>query len=186
MIHISDALKEDNSKYNYLLTVIDHHSKKAWAKLLRNKKAENISCIMDKLFSKMFMVNNGYPLLLHCDNGGEFRNEHLQNVCTFKGIRMLHGAPYHSQSQGMIERFNKTIQDAMILRKNSAELNGEMDKYTMKDSVKECLRRYNNKVHSTIKCTPEEAFQQKHISSPEIRDLDKEDIRRRVVDTTKL
>ena len=43
LIHISDALKEDNSKYNYLLTVIDHHSKKAWAKLLRNKKAENIA-----------------------------------------------------------------------------------------------------------------------------------------------
>ena len=109
LITISDALKEDHSPYNYILTVIDHHSKKTWAKLLKNKKAETVAEIMDKLFQKMFTVKGGYPLLLHCDNGGEFRNEHLQNVCTFKGIRMLHGAPYHSQSQGLIERFNRTI-----------------------------------------------------------------------------
>lgn len=96
LITISDALKEDHSPYNYILTVIDHHSKKAWAKLLKNKKAQTVAIIMDKLFQKMFSWRESYPLLLHCDNGGEFRNEHLQNVCTFKGIRMLHGAPYHS------------------------------------------------------------------------------------------
>ena len=77
LITISDAIKEDHSKYNYILTVIDHHSKKTWAKLLKNKKAETVAQIMDKLFSKMFATLNSYPLLLHCDNGGEFRNEHL-------------------------------------------------------------------------------------------------------------
>ena len=77
MITISDALKEDYSQYNYILTVIDHHSKMAWAKLLKNKKAETVAIIMDKLFQKMNMVIGGYPRLLHCDNGGEFRNEHL-------------------------------------------------------------------------------------------------------------
>lgn len=61
LITISDALKEDHSPYNYVLTVIDHHSKKAWAKLLKNKKAETVAEIMDKLFQKMFSVKNGYP-----------------------------------------------------------------------------------------------------------------------------
>jgi hypothetical protein len=77
LITISDALKEEGSHYNYVLTVIDHHSKKTWAKLLKNKKAETVAIIMDKLFCKMFSVKNNYPQLLHCDNGGEFRNEHL-------------------------------------------------------------------------------------------------------------
>ena len=77
MITVSDALKEDHSSYNYILTVIDHHSKKTWAKCLKNKKAETVALVMDKLFHKMYASKNSFPQLLHCDNGGEFRNEHL-------------------------------------------------------------------------------------------------------------
>ena len=36
-------MKEDGCRYNYILDIIDHHSKKAWAKLLKNKKAEQIT-----------------------------------------------------------------------------------------------------------------------------------------------
>jgi hypothetical protein len=61
LITISDALKEDNSQYNYILTVIDHHSKMAWAKLLKNKKAETVAIMMDKLFQKMNHTKGGYP-----------------------------------------------------------------------------------------------------------------------------
>ena len=157
----------------------------AWAKLLKNKKAETVALIMDKLFQKMNMVIGGYPRLLHCDNGGEFRNEHLQNVCTFKGIRMLHGAPYHSQSQGQIERFNRTIQEALIVYKNSEELKGRADQYKLKTALVECMKYYNNKYHGTTKCTPEEAFQQKFIQTREIQNLSADDIRRRVVENTK-
>lgn len=126
---------------------------------------------MEKLFQKMFNWIDRYPLLLHCDNGGEFRNEHLQNVCTFKGIRMLHGAPYHSQSQGMIERFNRTIQEALITYKNNEELSSRGDKYTLKIATRECCRYYNSRVHGTIKCSPDEAFFQKQISTNALKGL---------------
>lgn len=37
---ISDALKEEGCKYNYILDIIDHHSKKAWAKACKNRNPD--------------------------------------------------------------------------------------------------------------------------------------------------
>jgi len=34
------------------LTIIDHHSKKAWAKVLRNKTADSVCVLLSKLFDK--------------------------------------------------------------------------------------------------------------------------------------
>lgn len=57
-----------------MLTVIDHHSKKAWAKTLKNKRAESVCEILGKLFDKIFHKRGQYPAVLHTDNGSEFRN----------------------------------------------------------------------------------------------------------------
>jgi hypothetical protein len=39
LVELSQHLVRDE-RYKYLITVVDHHSKKAWAKLIRRKKAE--------------------------------------------------------------------------------------------------------------------------------------------------
>lgn len=109
LLTVTANLKEEGCKYHYILDVIDHHSKKVWAKPLKNKKQDQVAHVLDKFFSKIFAEKGHYPKLVHTDMGTYFRNEHLQNVCTFKGIRLLHGAPFHSQSQGLIERFNRVL-----------------------------------------------------------------------------
>jgi transposase InsO family protein len=96
LIKIDENLKSDDARYNYIFTAVDHHSKKAWAKCLRNKNAESVGRIIGKLFDKIFAQRGEYPKLLHTDNGGEFRNELLKKICTEKGIKQIHGAPYHS------------------------------------------------------------------------------------------
>jgi hypothetical protein len=96
LIEVADGMKEENCKYHYILGMIDYFSKKAWAKPLKNKKKDQIANIIDKFFRKMYQLKGKYPLLLHTDMGTYFRNEELQNVCTFKGVRLLHGAAYHS------------------------------------------------------------------------------------------
>ena len=78
IIPISDGLKEDGCKYNYILNIIDHHSKKGWSKLCKNKNSDELAVIIDKFFSKMFKIKGHYPLLLHTDMGKDFRNEALQ------------------------------------------------------------------------------------------------------------
>jgi hypothetical protein len=37
-------------------------------------------------------------------------------------------------------------------------MQGNSDKYKIKEALRECLKFYNTKFHGTIKCAPEEAF----------------------------
>jgi transposase InsO family protein len=48
---------------------------------------------------------------LWSDNGGEFINKVVEEFLTKKGIWAEKLLPYHHYQNGMIERFNRTIQD---------------------------------------------------------------------------
>lgn len=74
LIKVPETLKEEGALHQYILTIVDHHSKKAWAKCLKNKNAKSVSEIIGKLFDKIHLKRGSYPKLLHTDNGGEFRN----------------------------------------------------------------------------------------------------------------
>lgn len=74
LIKVPEILKNEGTLYQYILTIIDHHSKKAWAKVLKNKRAESVALILGKLFDKIYNRRGQYPRVLHTDNGGEFRN----------------------------------------------------------------------------------------------------------------
>lgn len=54
LIKVPETLKEEGTLYQYILTIVDHHSKKAWAKVLKNKRAESVSSILGKLFDKIY------------------------------------------------------------------------------------------------------------------------------------
>ena len=54
LIKVSDTLKEEGTLYQYILTIIDHHSKKAWAKCLKNKRADSVYVVIGKLFDKVY------------------------------------------------------------------------------------------------------------------------------------
>ena len=45
------------------------------------------------------------------DNGTEFRNKDVEGYLEAKDIKFIHGRPYHPESQGAVEAFNKTVQD---------------------------------------------------------------------------
>ena len=56
----------------------------------------------------------------------------------------------------------------------------------MKQAMHECVKYYNSKFHTTIKCAPEEAFQQKYLGMTfEIEGMTPEQIRARCVESTK-
>ena len=91
--------------FNYILTVIDHFSKYSWVYLRVSKHGE---LNRDKN-SSVFIIE--HPDILHTDNGKEFWNKNVAKFLENRGIRHVLGAPYHSQSQGAIEAFNKYIRN---------------------------------------------------------------------------
>ena len=47
--------------------------------------------------------------MLHSDNGGEFRNKNMENLCKIHEIKSVHGAPRNPSTQGQVEHNNSTI-----------------------------------------------------------------------------
>ena len=51
----------------------------------------------------------GVPVLLHTDQGSNFESTLFKEVCRILGIQKTRTTPLHPQSDGMVERGNRTI-----------------------------------------------------------------------------
>ena len=89
-------------------TYQDSHSKWAIAKAMPNKEPTSVC----KFLKEEVIFGISPPLEIMCDNGGEFYAE-VETMCRKYGIKMTRGAAYHPQTQGQIERTNKTLQDSL-------------------------------------------------------------------------
>ena len=63
------------------------------------------------------------PTLICSDNGSHFKNEHLQTVESFYGIKHRFGSVYRPQSQGIVERANQNIKRKLAKAMHDTGLN---------------------------------------------------------------
>ena len=49
------------------------------------------------------------PDALHTDQGRNFESALLKEVCQLLGVEKMRTTPYHPQSDGFVERFNRTL-----------------------------------------------------------------------------
>ena len=96
----------------------DHHTKYSWLYPLHNKTAEEV---LEKLESLFWVF--GFPQTLHTDNGKEFKNKKMQYFCQKHGIKQVHGEPRTPQTQGLVERNNRTVKENLsnILKEIQAD-----------------------------------------------------------------
>lgn len=80
---------KQNTKFNYIFTIVDHFSKLANSYLLENKNKESILLNLKKFFEFY-----GPPQQFGCDNGREFVNNLVSSYLESKHIKIVHGAPY--------------------------------------------------------------------------------------------
>jgi transposase InsO family protein len=82
-------------KVRYFLTFIDDYSRYTWVYFLRK-----ISEVFEHLKDFKFLVEtqNGKKInILRTDNGGEYINKYVQNLCCEAGIQFQHTVPYTPQ-----------------------------------------------------------------------------------------
>lgn len=103
---------------------------------------------LNNLFKKLEVKKE--TAVLHSDNGSEFKNKLMREIISSLGLKHVFGAPYHPQSQGVVERLNRTIKGSLAIM--SEDLNGAWS--TIYDNI---VKSYNDTYHSTIKCSPNEA-----------------------------
>ena len=92
------------NNYRYLLVVMDYFTKWADAIPLRDQKAATITDAIVKL-----CCNFGIPDVLHSDQGRNFESTLFHQMLQAFGIHKSRTTAYHPQSDGMVERFNRSL-----------------------------------------------------------------------------
>jgi transposase InsO family protein len=149
MIDLIDlrSYKESNQGFCWILTTIDVFSKFTQTYPLKKKSAQEVVQCMQKLIHSF-----GAPSILQSDNGKEFKNTLMDELCNRHNILFLHGRPRHPQTQGQIERFNQTL--TRYISKHllcSEEGNGNKNWLAHLDKI---TYDYNLAVHSATNKAP--------------------------------
>ena len=64
---------------------------------------------MAKILVEEIVTRYGVPIYIHSDQGSQFESALFQEMCRLLGIRKTRTTPYHPKSDGMVERFNRTL-----------------------------------------------------------------------------
>ena len=62
-----------------------------------------------EVFVREILCRYGVPLEIHTDQGCNFDSKLIKELCQLLGIRKTRATPLHPQSNGQVERQNKTI-----------------------------------------------------------------------------
>ena len=101
---ILDVCDQTPVGYRYILVIADYFSKWTEAFPIKDKCADTVA---DVLVNKI-ILRFGMPLVIHSDQGREFENGLMKSLCSLLGCVKTRTAPYHPESDGMVERFNRT------------------------------------------------------------------------------
>ena len=132
---------EDGNKY--IIVVMDYFSKWVEAYALPNQEASTIA----EEIIKQWISRFGTPLELHSDQGKNFESNLFQKICQLLNNRKTRTTALHPQSDGMVERMNRTINK--YLSKVVSDHQRDWNKY-----LHLFLLAYRASVHETTDQSP--------------------------------
>ncbi|OMJ11754.1 Retrovirus-related Pol polyprotein from transposon [Smittium culicis] len=97
------------SENKYILVITDLLTRWVDAVAVPNTTAETTADTLEKRLTTL----HGSPQKLLNDNGSAFTNQLMNIFCKNYGIKQVFTSPYHPETNGMTERFNRTLK-AMI------------------------------------------------------------------------
>uniref|UniRef100_A0A674ITH5 Gypsy retrotransposon integrase-like protein 1 n=1 Tax=Terrapene triunguis TaxID=2587831 RepID=A0A674ITH5_9SAUR len=103
-------LPKSSAGFQYILVMLDYATRFPEAIPLRNITARTIADELVKVFARV-----GLPREILTDQGTNFTSRLLRQVCELLGVKQLRTSVYHPQTDGLVERFNRTLKD--MLRK---------------------------------------------------------------------
>ena len=107
---IVGPLPKSSSGNRYILVLCDYASRYPEAVPLRSIDAEHIADELIKIFARV-----GIPRDILTDQGSNFNSQLLVELYRLLHVHPIRTSLYHPQTDGMVERFNKTLKS--MLRK---------------------------------------------------------------------
>ena len=149
-VDLIDVRHSPDNEYNYIGHFMDHFSKFHVLFPLRRKTAEEVSYMLQE----RVLAYLGPPKIFHSDNGREFVNNLIRAMFEKWGgdVTFVSGRPRHSQSQGLVERGNRTVEQKIAAMKLD-EGHGE-NKYPWVSWLPRIMFSMNCERHEGIKDLP--------------------------------
>ena len=136
------SLSKYNKNYKFIFTIIDNHTKYAWAIPLKDKTGKSTTTA----FKKLIETSKRKPDKIWSDRGKEFYNK------TFLDFLKQNEIQIYSTNSDLkavfVERFNRTLLD---LIKKPMYNEGKACWLNHLDTA---MEKFNNRVHGTTKMTP--------------------------------
>jgi len=147
-IDLIDLQTNPDGNYKFILVYQDHFTKFVILRALKTKRAAEVAYHLLDIFTTF-----GAPNILHSDNGREFCNQVIENLCSmWPDVKIVHGKPRHSQSQGSVERANQDIENMLGTWMETNQLS------KWSEGLKFIQAMKNRAYHEGIKCSPYEAM----------------------------
>ena len=105
----------------YILVMCDYATRYPEAVALRSIDAEHIAEELVKVFARV-----GIPEEILTDQGSNFTSQLLAELYRMLHVHPIRTSPYHPQTDGLVERFNKTLKS--MLRKAAINEGKDWDK----------------------------------------------------------
>ncbi|GFS57918.1 retrovirus-related Pol polyprotein from transposon 412 [Trichonephila clavipes] len=140
---ILGPLPRTASGNKYQLVVIDYFTKWPEVYPIPDQEAPTVA----EAVVQHWISRYGVPLQLHSDQGRNFVSAVLKGVCELLGIDKTKTTPLHPQSDGMVERFNRTILNnlSLMVSKNQQDWDQKVPLF---------LLAYRSAVHETTGYSP--------------------------------
>ena len=142
-VDVMGPLPETEAGNKYLLIAMDYFSKWPEAYPLPNQEAVTVA----EVLVKELVCRFGVPLYIHSDQGRNFESAVFSEMCHLLGIVKTRTTPLHPQSDGMVERFNRTLE---------AQLSKFVDDHQRDwdQLVPMMLMAYRSAIHESTGCSP--------------------------------
>ncbi|KAG0437574.1 Pol polyprotein [Dictyocoela muelleri] len=136
-------------KGKYIIVGIDYFCRFAFAKRLKLKTASKVLRFLKEIFIEFKFEK------INVDNGRGFGNKMLKAWSREKNVEVEYSIPYYHQSNGRVERLNRTIRDSLKKLKGN-----------IRSKLKMVIKNYNmNMIHRGTGFTLEKALLSENMES---------------------
>lgn len=141
---IVGPLERSSTGNRYILVICDYATRYPEAFPLRSVKARHVANCLLQLFSRVGVAKE---ILTDC--GTNFLSKLLHQVYQLLGVKGIKTTPYHPQTDGLVERYNKTLKD--MLRKFVSSTGADWDQWLpyLLFAYRECHRCQRDFHHSS-------------------------------------
>jgi hypothetical protein len=141
-IDIVGPLNRTQRGKRYIVVAMDYLTKWPEARAISEATAENVA----KFIYEQIICQHGCPQIILTDRGTHFNNNMLDRLMEKFEVKHLLSTPYHPQTNGLVERFNRTLCESL------AKLESRTNDWDL--FIAPVLFAYRTTKHSTTKISP--------------------------------